>query len=57
MLLMKNILGSEYFWRESILACLIWLGVTSMRYIGSPYIEKIITSVTSAGNRVLFDSI
>ena len=56
-LLMKNISGSEGSHRETILSWLVWLVVPSMRYIGSPYMEQIITLVISVGTRVPFKSI
>ena len=55
-LLMKNSLVSECSRRESILAWLVWLGVTSMRHMGSPEMVQIINLVIIAGTRVHFES-
>ena len=56
-LLMKNTPVLEGPRRESILAWLIWLGVSSMRYMGSPDMVQIITLVIIAGTKVPFESI
>ena len=56
-MLMKNILESEGSRRKSILSWQDGLGVPSMRYMGSPYMDQITTLVIISGTRVPFDSI
>ena len=56
-LLTKNILGSEVLRRESIFSWYDCLGVTSMRHMGSQYMEQIINVMIIDGTRVPFQSI